>query len=266
MPFCVNCGKELNDEKYCPECGMPTDGHMPFNGRRLRYIRQKGTPASELVARAVSIVRQRPAQLWGVSLLFELLVILACVLGILPIISLPIALVLQMGMTAVYLAGYRGEEVKTETLFSGFSRFFKVAGGMGWMSLWILLWGMIPVVGPVFAVMKSYSYRFVPYILIANPELSAFEALRLSIQKTEGIKGKMFVADLIVLGPCILLTALFGVLTQIRDVGIVFAVIAAIFVLILALTLPLLMGLISAACYEELIVKESKSDLEVAVP
>ena len=263
MPFCVNCGKELNDEKFCPECGMPTGGQMPY-GRNLRSLRQHGTPASELVERAFFVIKQKPTQLWGISLLFELLAALACILGILPIISLPIVLVLQVGMTAVFLTGYRGEEVKAETLFLGFQRFFKVAGGMGWMTLWILIWGMIPVVGPVFAIIKSYSYRFVPYILLNNPEISAFDALRLSIRKTQGFKGKMFLADLWVLVPCILLSAVLGLLSQIRDIGIIFLILASLFGLFLLLTLPLLMGLINAACYEEFFAKENKNDLEVA--
>ena len=189
------------------------------------------------------------------SLLCQLLVALSAVFGMLPIISIPIALVLNAGMAAVYLAGYRGQEVNSDALFAGFKRFFKVAGGMGWMALWILIWGLIPVVGVVFAVIKMYSYRFVPYIVIQDPNISATEALRLSMKRTEGFKGRMFLADLFVGLCCAGVMIVLSLLSMIRYIGPVFTVISALVSILFALVVPLLLGLINAAGYEEIFVK-----------
>ena len=260
MPYCMNCGKELTGGKFCPKCGMPTDGTPTYYAPPKPELR-----ARDLISKAVSVLKQKPMRLWGVSLLCQLLVVLAAAFGVLPIISIPIALVLNAGMTAVYLTGYRGGEVNSDALFQGFkNNFFHVAGGMGWMALWIFIWGLIPVVGPVFAIIKIYSYRFVPYILIQEPEVSATEALRISMRKTEGFKGKMFLADFLVYLACAIVGAVFGLLGLIPYAGIVFMVIGVLVTIFLELVVPLLLGLINAATYEEFYIKEGKGDTQDA--
>lgn len=261
MPFCMNCGKELSEEKFCPNCGMPVGGGKPYRAAKPAKT-TTGIRSGDLIRKALEVLKQKPFRLWGVSLLCQLLTALAAFFGVLPIISIPIALVLNAGMAAVYLAGYRGQEVNADALFAGFKRFFRVAGGMGWMALWVLIWGLIPIVGPVFAVIKMYSYRFVPYLIIQNPDLSATEALRLSIQRTEGFKGRLFMADFLV-GLCwagVLLV--FGGLSMIPYVGIAFSILGGIVGIVLGLVVPLLLGLISAAGYEEIYVKGGAGEPE----
>jgi len=256
MPFCNNCGKELAGEKFCPNCGMPTDGGKPYKAKKQP---KTGIRASELIFKAVDVLEKKPIRLWGVSLLCQLLIGLAALFGVLPIISVPIALVLNAGMAMVYLTGYRGGEVNADALFAGFKHFFKVAGGMGWMALWILIWGLIPIVGPVFAVIKSYSYRFVPYIMIQDPDISATEALRLSIKRAEGYKGRMFLADFFVMLAVLVVMLIFGALALIPKVGIAFGIIGTVVGILIAFVLPLLLGLINAACYEEIFNRKSKA-------
>lgn len=259
MPFCMNCGKESQGEKFCPNCGMPSDGGKPY--RATRQTREaQGIRARDLIEKALQVLKQKPFRLWGVSLLCQLLVALAAAFGMLPIISIPIALVLNAGMAAVFLTGYRGQEVNSDALFAGFKRFFKVAGGMGWMALWIFIWGLIPVVGPVFAVIKMYSYRFVPYIIIQDPDISATEALRLSMKKTEGFKGRLFMADFIVGLCCAGVMLVLGGLSLIPYVGVAFMIIAVLVSIFFALVVSLLLGLISAAGYEEIFVKGGAGD------
>ena len=256
MPFCKNCGKELAEEKFCPNCGMPVAGGKPYRAQKI----QQGIRSSDLIAKALEVLKQKPFRLWGLSLLCQLLIALAAAFGVLPIISVPIALVLNAGMAAVYLTGYRGGEVNADALFAGFKRFFKVAGGMGWMALWILIWGMIPLAGVVFAVIKSYSYRFVPYIMIQDPDISATEALRLSMKKAEGFKGRMFLTDFLVMLAVAVVVIVFGALSLIPYAGRVFMVLGALAMILVMLVLPLVLGLIGAACYEEIFVKEGKGD------
>ncbi|NLI54348.1 MAG: hypothetical protein GX417_08470 [Clostridiales bacterium] len=261
MPFCMNCGKELSSEKFCPNCGMPVDGGKPFQTRK-QHVAKPGVRSRDLIFKALKVLEQKPFRLWGLSLLCQLLVGLAAMFGVLPIISVPIALVFNAGMAAVYLAGYRGEEVNSDALFAGFKRFFKVAGGMGWMALWILIWGLIPLAGPVFAIIKSYSYRFVPYIMIQDPDISATEALRLSMKKTEGYKGRMFLADFLVMLAVWLVLLVFGALSLIPRVGRAFIVLGVLAAILMSLVLPLLLGLINAAGYEEFFVKAGKEPEE----
>lgn len=90
--------------------------------------------------KALAILFTKPIMLWGLSLLYNLLTVLAVVFSLLPIIWLPINLVLQLGVSSVYLSGIRGQQVNSDALFAGFREFFKNAGGMGWKALWTIIW------------------------------------------------------------------------------------------------------------------------------
>ena len=191
-----------------------------------------------------SVLGNKPIRLWGLSLLSAMMSSFAVMFGMLPIISVPITLTISAGMALVYLDGYRGIEVDSDQIFMGFKQFARVAGGMAWMGLWMIIWSMVPVYG----IIKSYSYRFTPYILMTKPELSAGDALRESMKETNGLKGKMFLADLL-LGVCFsLVTGIAGLISRIPVVGMV---IAAIFVIIVVMALPLFNGLLKAAFYAE---------------
>jgi len=193
---------------------------------------------------------KKPILLWGLSMLFTLLTLLAILFGVVPIIWLPIILVLELGMANIFLSGYRGKEICSAQLFEGFNKkFFRNAGGMGWRALWLLLWGIIPIVG----VIKYYSYRFVPYIMLACPDISATEALKKSMVQTNGFKGKMFLADLIIIGAVIVLTVIFYLIMmiQIPFVAIIGAVLFAIYYLVLVALLPLVVGTLEAVYYDK---------------
>jgi len=191
-------------------------------------------------------------RLWGISLLYTLLTFLAMFFGILPIIYLPILFVLEAGMASVFLAGVRGKEVRSDHLFSGFTSFFRFAGGIGWRYLWILLWGLIPIVGGIFAVIKVYTYRFVPFILLSDEEISAGEALRKSEKMTMGYKGRMFGADLLLLACVFGIGLVLGLLSLIPYAGVLFLIILFIFYIVVGAFAPLLLGLLQAAFYDEI--------------
>ena len=100
----------------------------------------------------------------------------------------------------IYLSGYRGENVQVVQLFSCFKDWQtakRVILGMGWMALWIFLWALIPIVGPIFAIIRSYQYRLTPYILITEPEVSITDAIKESTKRTEGYKLKMWLAEVL---------------------------------------------------------------------
>jgi len=174
---------------------------------------------------------------------------LAVMFGIVPIVWLPIVLVLELGMANIFLCGYRGMKISSTQLFEGFStKFTRNAGGMGWRSLWLLIWGMIPVAGIFICIVKFYSYRFVPYIMLADPEIQATDALKKSIIQTKGYKGKMFLADLLIGVSVVVLTVIFFFILRIPYLGIF---LTAIYVILLIVLLPLLMGTLEAVYYDK---------------
>lgn len=213
-----------------------------------------GTAVGSIYSKSFALLARKPVRLWGLSLMFTLLSALAAAFGVIPIISLPITFVLEVGMTSVFLDAYRGKDVSTDQLFKGFKNFFRFAGGMAWMYLWVLIWSMIPIAGIVFGVIKSYSYRFVPYILLSDPDISATEALRVSMRLTEGYKGKMFLADLL-LGAIIFVVVL--IFTLIGGAVPVLLLLTVIVWAVVVAFAPLVFGIIKAAYYDE-IEKEKK--------
>jgi uncharacterized membrane protein len=91
---------------------------------------------------------------------------------------------------------YRKQHIETNALFSGFKNYGHTLGGMLWWNLWVSLWSIIPVMD----VIKMYSYSMTPFILMDHPELTARQALKKSIQMTEGRKMDLFVLDLSFIG------------------------------------------------------------------
>lgn len=200
-----------------------------------------------VLKKALAMLMQKPVKLWGLSLLYALMCGLATTFGVLPIVSIPIMLVLQFGMTMVYLAAINGEEYNSDQLFMGFSNFWRVFGGMGWQQLWIYIWSAVPVVNMI----KGYSYSFVPYILVTDKDVSGTQALRVSMEKTRGYKMTMFLSDVLVFCSFTVVCVILGLLGSIPYIGGVFIFLLVVFVLLFLLLVGLWRGLIHACIWEE---------------
>lgn len=199
---------------------------------------------------AFRVLMSKPFRLWGLSLMNILLVTLISIFGVLPIITIPVTLTLTAGMAIVYLDGYHGKQVYSDQLFSGFKNFLHVAGGMCWKSLWIFIWALIPIVGIIFAVVKSLSYAFTPYILVEKPGISSTEALRISMEKTRGYKGQMFIAAVLPVIAFILVFLILSLLSMIPFVGSLFATINLLVTIVYCLFINLFLGLVYAGFYD----------------
>lgn len=176
--------------------------------------------------------------------------LLAMGFGFVPLIWLPIALVLELGMVNIFLSGYRGKPISATQLFEGFSnKFFRNAGGMGWRSLWLLIWLLVPIAGPIIAIVKFYSYRFVPYIMLEEPDILATEALKKSMLWTNGYKGKMFLADFLLGLAVVVAGIIFGLIASLGGFGIFLAV---VFFVVLYAVLPLILGILEAVYYDKI--------------
>lgn len=98
----------------------------------------------------------------------------------------------------------------------------------------------------VIAVIKGYSYSFVPYILATKPDITAGQALKLSKEISNGKKLHMWLADLI-FGAAIAVTALIlAGLCWIPFANIIFVIVAVAFAVAILLFAPVFTGLYRA--------------------
>ena len=201
--------------------------------------------------KAFAVLAAKPLKLWGLSLLYILIAAIISSLGsLVPIITIPIVLVLGLGFTGVLLKGYHGEDVNTRHLFQGFRKdeIIRNGAGMCWMELWTLIWGFVPVMN----IIKAYSYSFTPYILVTDKNISATEALRKSMRMTDGYKGKMFGADVLLILAFIVAFIVLAMLAQISYIGWIFGIVCFLLYVAFILFVPLLIGLIRTAFFEEI--------------
>lgn len=209
-----------------------------------------------IYARAATVLARKPFKLWGLSLLSAVFISLATALfGIIPGVALGLGWLLSVSMTMVFLHGYLGEDVNVPQLFECFRDWAtvkRVLCGMGYMSLWIFLWCLIPIVGPIFGIIRAYEYALTPYILMMEPEVPITEAYKVSSRRTNGFKGKMFWADILWVIPVVLVVIILGLLAKIPYAGALFSLILGLVVICAALFSNLFIGLVRAAFYVEI--------------
>lgn len=209
----------------------------------------------DIYKKCAAVLAKKPVKLWGITLLE---VLLSGVAGVLfgPVVAASAAagILLDTAMLAIFLKSLRGEESSVENLFDCFRSWDtvkRVLGGMGWMILWIFIWSLIPVAGIVFGVIRSYEYRFTPFILLNEPDVPIKEAIKVSKERTQGYKGKMFAADILWIALFIAAAIILALMGGVRIIGWVF--ILALLVLIIAVILlsPLFVGLVRTTFYVE---------------
>lgn len=206
--------------------------------------------------KAFAVLAKKPFKLWGISLLSIVLTsVLTFLFGATIGIALALNLLITTSMTMVYLHGYKGEDVKVVHLFDCFKDWAtikRVVCGMAWMALWIFLWGLIPIVGWIFVIVKSYAYRLTPYILVHEQDVPLTEAIKVSEQRTKGFKGKMFLADFLAYVFIWLAFFVLGLLSAIPFIGILFGIVTFVLLLCVLAFSSLFFGLVQAAFYVEI--------------
>ena len=104
---------------------------------------------------------------------------------------------INVGVQTFFLRNSSGE-AEGFHLGDGFKyNYLNVVKTMFFMNLWILLWTLLFIVP---GIIKSYSYRLVPYILAENPDIDTNEALMRSEQLMRGNKWETFIYDLSFIG------------------------------------------------------------------
>ncbi len=210
----------------------------------------------EIYKKALSVISRKPLKLWGLSLLCGVFTAAASVLfGIIPGVSLALKILLSVGMTMVFLHGYLGEGVHTVQLFDCFKDWAtikRVLCGTLYTDLWIFLWALIPIVGPIFAIIRAFEYALVPYILVREPDVKITEAYKVSKERMKGYKSSLFWARVlwyVIAYAAIMIVFLLG---KIPAIGILFTIIAVVAVIALLLFGKLFAGLVDAAYYVEI--------------
>ena len=104
-----------------------------------------------------------------------------------------LGMVLSAGFCLYCMAIRRGERAEFLTLFDGFSFAGKIICLNIVTTIFIGLWSALFIIPGIVA---SYRYRFAPYNLYENPDLSVMEAIAMSKQQTRGYKSQLLMLDL----------------------------------------------------------------------
>ena len=122
---------------------------------------------------------------WMLVLVWLLFWLLDSLSGINLIIGGP----LSLGISALFLKIYRGQDFQVEEMFSGFNDFARSLTAYLLIMLYVLLWSLLLIVPGIIAAI-SYSMTF--FILAEDPHISATEAMRQSKEMMRGHKAEYF--------------------------------------------------------------------------
>ena len=103
-------------------------------------------------------------------------------------------------------------EVKAENLLHGFNYFGKSIGIFLLTALYRFLWCLVPIVGPIISIVKTYSYSMALYVALDKPELSCNECITESRYIMDGYKWRLFCLNFSYIGWFILANCTFGIL------------------------------------------------------
>lgn len=141
----------------------------------------------------------------AVSPVFVLVAMAVYLLGM-PLLAMP--LVLGYGYASNRLI-VEGDNRAVGNLFrDSFSRWGRKVWGMFLMTFFTSLWSLLLIVP---GLVKYYAYALTPYILIDNPELSANQAINLSMKMMKGHKFDLFFLHLSFIGWIFLSIFTFGI-------------------------------------------------------
>lgn len=199
--------------------------------------------------RALDVIMKKPVMLWGLSLMLGIVTVIASLVTIsIPFLSIAVGYLFACGAAKLYMDGLKGKEVNSKQLFYAFNKnAVKTAGALAWRDLWIVIWSAVPIAN----IVKTYSYSFVPYIMVARPEISAFDALKISMKMTNGKKMQMFLADLVFAVVPGIVVLILGLLAMIPVIGVLFGLVAFLFGVALALFGSIFAGLYKASFFNE---------------
>lgn len=117
--------------------------------------------------------------------------------GVLGFAAFLIGGVVQLGYAQFLLKQHDGGELDFSDLFSQFDRFGQGFAQHFLRNLYVTLWSLLLIIP---GIVKAYSYSMTPFIMAEHPDLSASQAIDLSMQMMEGHKMDLFILDLTFFG------------------------------------------------------------------
>ena len=100
---------------------------------------------------------------------------------------------LLVGCYAFFSRNVRNTPASLNEIKEGFAGYGSKVLAMFLKDLFIFLWTLLLIIP---GIVKSYSYKMVPYILADNPDISAMDAITKSREMMNGNKMKAFLLDL----------------------------------------------------------------------
>ena len=114
-----------------------------------------------------------------------------------------------LGSVSFYMKVSRNEEVTYKELFSKTNLWLLYIGVSIMTSIFVGLWSLLLVIPGIIA---TYKYSMVNYIMVDNPDIGVFEAIRKSKEMMYGHKLDYFILQLSFIGWAILAVFPFGIL------------------------------------------------------
>lgn len=125
------------------------------------------------------------------------------------ILSILVSAFLALGSVSYFLKVSRNENVTFKELFSKTSLWLLYIGVTIMTSIFIGLWSLLLIIPGIIA---SYRYAMVNYIMVDNPELGVFGAIKRSKEIMVGHKMDLFVLQLSFIGWLLLSALTLGIL------------------------------------------------------
>ncbi|WP_044956949.1 DUF975 family protein [Butyrivibrio sp. LC3010] len=132
----------------------------------------------------------------------EIIAVILGVVGVAFLIAVVIDIllfnVLQVGCQKFCIVNRTQDNAQISEVTYGFkSNWMNIVKVMFLKDLYLCLWSLLCFIP---GIIKSYSYRLVPYILADNPDMTASEAITLSRTMMNGQKMNAFIYDLSFIG------------------------------------------------------------------
>ncbi len=125
------------------------------------------------------------------------------------ILSILVSAFLALGSVSYFLKVSRNENVTFKELFSKTSLWLLYIGVTIMTSIFIGLWSLLLIIPGIIA---SYRYSMVNYIMVDNPELGVFGAIKRSKEIMVGHKMDLFILQLSFIGWLLLSMLTLGIL------------------------------------------------------
>ena len=119
------------------------------------------------------------------------LVIIVSIIGL--VIKILILNPIQVGAQRFFIENHYSPSSLRPLLWGFKSNYFNIVKTMFLTDIYIFLWTLLLIIP---GIIKSYSYRMVPYILAENPDMDPSSVISLSIDMMNGEKLNAFILDL----------------------------------------------------------------------